>query len=177
MTDMLKGFRKEFLRYKNTGEKALAQATDEALNRIPSADGNSMAMIVRHISGNLVSRFTDFLTTDGDKPWRKRDSEFDTRTYSRAEVQELWNRGWAAFEKQMDSLTEADLAKTVSIRGEAMPAHDALLRAAAHTAYHVGQIVLLARISCESEWKWISVPKGMSETFNRQTGEEKKAAL
>jgi uncharacterized damage-inducible protein DinB len=159
MTGMLEGFRKEFLRYKTAGEKALAQVSDDALNRILSTDGNSMAMVVRHIGGNLVSRFTDFLTTDGDKPWRKRDSEFETRSYTRGEVEELWRRGWAAFEKELGSLSEADLAKTVHIRGEAMPAHEALLRAAAHTSYHVGQIVLLARISCESEWKWISLPK------------------
>lgn len=159
MSGMLEGLRKEFLRYKTVGEKSLAQATDDALNRIPSADGNSIAMIVRHISGNLVSRFTDFLTADGEKPWRKRDTEFETRAYSRAEVDDLWRRGWAALEKELASLSDADLAKTVHIRGEAMPAHEALLRAAAHTSYHAGQIVLLARISCESDWKWISVPK------------------
>ncbi len=159
MDGMIEAFRHEFLRYKRAGEKALAQVSDDALNRIPSTDGNSMAMIVRHISGNLVSRFTDFLTTDGDKPWRKRDEEFETRAYSRAEVDALWQRGWAAVEKELASFSDADLAKTVHIRGEAMPAHEALLRAAAHTSYHVGQIVLLARISCESEWKWISVPK------------------
>jgi hypothetical protein len=99
------------------------------------------------------------LTTDGEKPWRKRDTEFETRAYSRAEVEELWRRGWAAFAKELDSLSDIDLEKTVHIRGEAMPAHEALLRAAAHTSYHVGQIVLLARISCESEWKWITLPK------------------
>jgi uncharacterized damage-inducible protein DinB len=159
MSGMLEGLRKEFLRYKTVGEKSLAQATDDALNRIPSADGNSMAMIVRHIGGNLVSRFTDFLTADGEKPWRKRDTEFETRAYSRAEVDDLWRRGWAALEKELASLSDADLGKTVHIRGEAMPAHEALLRAAAHTSYHAGQIVLLARISCASEWKWISVPK------------------
>lgn len=167
MDGMIEAFQKEFLQYKKAGEKALAQVSDEALNHIPSKDGNSMAMIVRHISGNFVSRFTDFLTSDGEKPWRKRDTEFETRAYSRAEVDELWRRGWGVLEAQLDTLTESDLRKSVSIRGKMSTVHEALIRSAAHVAYHVGQIVLLARISCESEWKWITIPKGMSEAFNQ----------
>ena len=174
MTGILEGFRKEFLRYKNAGEKALAQVSDDALNRVPSADGNSMAMIVRHISGNLVSRFTDFLTSDGEKPWRQRDTEFETRAYSRAEVEELWRRGRGVLEAQMDTLTESDLRKSVNIRGRVSTAHEALTRFVAHVAYHVGQIVLLARISAESEWKWISIPKGMSEAYNQDPARETK---
>jgi len=172
MDGMIDGFRAEFLLYKQTGEKALAQVSDEALNRIPSTEGNSMAMIVRHISGNFVSRFTDFLTSDGEKPWRKRDTEFETRSYARAEVEELWRRGWDVLLAQIGTLAEHDLAKIVTIRGRTITVHQALIRSIAHVAYHVGQIVLLARVSSESPWQWITIPKGMSEAYNQAPSRE-----
>ena len=167
METMIGGFRHEFSRYKEVGEKALKQVSDDALNRILSADGNSIAMIVRHISGNFVSRFTDLLTTDGEKPWRKRDTEFETRTYTRAEVEEHWQRGWGVVEAQLERLSDRDLQTLVQIRGLPATVFEALTRSAAHVAYHVGQIVLLARIAGEREWKWISIPKGLSEAYNR----------
>lgn len=156
---MLQSFRDEFTRYRLIGERALAQMSNEELNRVPSADGNSAAMIVRHISGNLVSRFTDFLTSDGEKPWRGRDEEFEYREYGREEVDRRWADGWSVLEAELSRLEDADLAREVRIRDQAMPVHAALARSLAHAAYHVGQIVLLARISAGGSWEWISIPK------------------
>lgn len=173
---IVQDFLNESRRYRATAEKALEQVSDKDLNRIVSPEGNSIAMIVRHISGNLVSRFTDFLTTDGDKPWRNRDSEFETREYSRQEIQEMWQKGWTILEEAVRLLSEDDLAKKVFIRGQAWTVHGALVRSVAHTAYHVGQIVLLARMFAEAEWKWISIPKGMSGTYNRNPKIEKEPA-
>jgi uncharacterized damage-inducible protein DinB len=156
---MIDDFSGEFARYKVIGEKAIAQVADEALNRIGSADGNSIAMIVRHLSGNFFSRFTDFLNTDGEKPWRERDREFMERPYSRAEVDTMWAGGWRALQDTLATLTDADLQKTVTIRQQPLTVQQALTRALAHAAYHVGQIVLLARVLAHRDWEWISIPK------------------
>lgn len=159
MIPTVEDFLEEARRYRSVAEKALDQVSDDSLNRVLAPDGNSMAMLVRHLSGNMVSRFTDFLTTDGDKPWRDRDSEFDTREYSREQIRELWAKGWQTLETSVGSLTEQDLQKTISIRGSALTVRAALFRALAHVSYHTGQIVLLARILAHDEWKWISIPK------------------
>lgn len=174
MAAMIQHFQDEYLRYKMTGEKALSQVPDSALNRLFAPEGNSAAMIVRHISGNLISRFSDFLTSDGEKPWRRRDTEFEIKDYGRQEMENLWQKGWAVWEQALGSLSDADLAKTVSIRGQALTVHEALGRSLAHLSYHVGQIVLLARMHREGEWQWISVPRGMSEQYNRNPTLEKK---
>ena len=173
MITTVNDFVEEARRYRTIAEKALAQVSDDGLNRVIAPDGNSMAMLVRHVSGNLVSRFTDFLTTDGEKPWRNRDSEFQTREYSRAEIRGLWNTGWQALEASAASLTQQDLEKTVTIRGSSLTVQAALFRALAHISYHTGQIVLLARILAHDEWKWISIPKGMSGKSNENPVREK----
>jgi len=164
----------ECVRYKLTAEKAFSQVPDDALNRVLSSEGNSVAMLVRHLSGNMLSRFTDFLTSDGEKPWRDRDAEFLTREYNRAEMLELWEKGWAVMEWEYGALTDADLGKTITIRGKVWTVHEALARSLAHLAYHVGQIVLLARIFAAGDWQWISIPKGMSGQYNQQPTMEKK---
>ena len=156
---MLKDFAKEFRDYRASAEKAIAQVSDAALNHVPVPDANSIAMLVRHMSGNLRSRFTDFLTTDGEKPWRDRDSEFVERQYSREEVLAMWAAGWSVLDAALAPLTDADLGRTVHLRGEAIPVHQALCRALAHMSYHTGQIVLLARVLATGEWKWITIPK------------------
>lgn len=155
----LTGFKTEFARYKRIGRKAFDQAPDDALNRVFAIDNNSIAMVVRHISGNLISRFTDFLTSDGEKSWRHRDSEFHEVTYSRDQVEQMWAQGWAALENELTILGEADIEKQVVIRGEGLSVHEALTRSLAHTSYHVGQIVTLARISSGERWESLSVPK------------------
>src|SRR6185436_7948829 len=138
---MIKDFVDEYRRYRAIGEKAIAQVSDEALNQTLGPDDNSIAIIVRHISGNLISRFTDFLTSDGEKEWRDRDSEFGDVKYVRPEVDEMWTRAWAVLESQLGGLKDEDLQKTVYIRGNSLTVHEALCRSLAHTASHVGQIV------------------------------------
>ena len=163
----------EFTRYKMIGEKAITQVSDEALNKIPCPDGNSIAMVVRHLSGSLKSRFTDFLTSDGEKPWRQRDMEFAERTYTRSEVDAMWSAGFEVVEKELAKLTDADLETMVTIRGVPLTVHQALCRSVVHAAYHAGQVVVLARILAQTEWRWITVPKGKSEEYNRNPTREK----
>ena len=171
---MIKDFLNEYQSYRSIGLKAIAQVSDEALNRVIGPDNNSIAMIARHISGNLRSRFTDFLTSDGEKPWRDRDSEFADAVYDRQAVEQMWADGFGVVEDQLAAMTDDDLGRQVTIRGEPHTVNKALCRSVAHTAYHVGQIVLLARILNEGGWQWISVPKGKSKEFNQKMmGEEK----
>ena len=170
---MLKDFKDEFERYKIIGRKAIDQVSDDAINQVVGPDNNSVAMLVRHISGNLVSRFTDFLSSDGEKPWRNRDAEFADVTYDREEVSTMWAKGWEVLEKELATLTDADLEKRVYIRGQPFSVHEALARSVAHVSYHVGQIVLLARILATSQWQWITVPKGKSQEYNQNPIYEK----
>jgi uncharacterized damage-inducible protein DinB len=171
---MIQDFRDEYARYRTIGEKALAQVPDEALNEILAPDGNSIAMLVRHLSGNLRSRFTDFLESDGEKPWRERDEEFRDRTYSRSEVDALWADGWGVLERALGALADEQFSRTVTIRGQPLTVHQALCRSVTHTAYHVGQLVLLARVYAAGDWKWISIPKHRSQEYNRNPTMEKR---
>ena len=155
------------------GEKALSQVPDEDLNEVLGADNNSVAMIVRHINGNLLSRFTDFLTSDGEKPWRNRDSEFEDATYDRQDVEEMWAEGWGVLESELSKLSNDHLQRHVYIRGQSLTVHEALCRSLAHVSYHVGQIVLLARIFKAGDWQWITIPKGRSQEYNRNPTKEK----
>jgi uncharacterized damage-inducible protein DinB len=170
---MIDDFRTEYRRYRATGERALAQLSDEALNRVPSPDGNSAAMIVRHMGGNLASRFTDFLTTDGEKRWRARDEEFAEATFTRAEMHEWWVRGWDVLDGTLATLTDADLTRTVTIRQQPLSVHAALARSLSHVSYHVGQLVLLARIATGASWQWISIPRGGSDAYNAAPTKER----
>ena len=163
----------EYKRYRLLAERAMAQMPDDAFNVVPGPDCNSVAMIVAHVSGNLRSRFTNFLTEDGEKPWRERDDEFADRTCSRSEVQALWNAGWDVLLREVAALTDADLSRTVTIRQQPLTVHAALCRSVAHAAYHVGQIVLLARINAERPWESLSIPKGQSVTYNQNPTREK----
>lgn len=171
---MIKDIIDEYQRYKMTGQKALDQLSDSDLNRVIGEGNNSVAIIVRHLSGNFISRFTDFLTADGEKPWRNREAEFDFAEYSRAEIYESWSRGWGVLEGQLMTLSEADVEKRVTIRGQELTVEQALLRSLAHTAYHIGQIVLLARILKVENWEWISIPRGKSEEYNRNPTLERR---
>ncbi|HTK50148.1 MAG TPA: DUF1572 family protein [Gemmatimonadaceae bacterium] len=171
---LIEDFRSEYARYRELADKALAQMPDAELNRVPSPEGNSAAMIVRHVSGNLVSRFTNFLVEDGEKPDRDRESEFEERPYERAELERLWRRGFAVVDDALAPLTDADLSRTVTIRGQPLTVHAALARSVAHTAYHVGQIVLLARMSAESPWQSLSIPRGKSAAYDASPTREKR---
>ena len=170
---MLDDFIGEYKRYRILGQRALDQLSDTALNHVPADDANSAAMIVYHVSGNLTSRFTDFLTADGEKPWRIRDEEFENRTASRDEVNSVWASGWRVLEEQLAQMTDADLTRTVTIRNQPLSVHAALSRSLSHAAYHVGQIVLLARMSTGANWQSLSIPRGQSKAYNANpTGEK-----
>lgn len=170
----VKDFVGEYARYRSMAEKAMDQVSDAGLNRVLAPDGNSIAMLARHIGGNLKSRFTDFLVSDGEKPWRDRDSEFVDGTLTRTAVDEIWTSGWGVLERELAALSDDDLTKTVQIRGTPLTVHEALCRSVTHTASHVGQIVLLARILADDEWKWITIPKGQSQQYNQNPTFEKR---
>ena len=150
----------EFGRYRRIAEGALAQVGDDhALHRALGADENSIALIMQHVGGNLRSRFTDFLASDGEKPWRNRDGEFVDAQASRVDLRARWDIGWAALDATLATLVSADLERTVTIRGQPLTVDEALHRVLAHTAYHVGQIVLLARWIVGEGWVSLSTPR------------------
>ena len=143
----------------------MAQVSDADLHTLVDPDANSLALIVKHVGGNLRSRFTEFLTADGEKPDRNRDGEFEMGARaSRAEIMAWWESGWSAALGSIDALTPEDLGRSVSIRGEAFLVVEALNRSVTHTAYHVGQIVLLAKHLAGAGWKSLSIPKGHFKT-------------
>lgn len=147
--------------YKEMAEKAIAQVeSDEDLNRELDENSNSIAIIVKHMSGNLRSRFRDFLTSDGEKPDRNRDSEFESETpATREQLLRWWNDGWQVALNSIEALSADDLERTVRIRGDEMLVVEALNRSVTHAAYHVGQIVYLARYFASSDWKTLSIPR------------------
>ena len=149
-----------FRTYKSLGERSLAQTPDAHLNTELDAIDNSIAVIVKHVAGNLRSRYTDFLTSDGEKPERHRDTEFEiTEPPSRDQILNWWNAGWTIALAAIDALAPEDLERTIHIRGEAMTVVEALNRSVTHTAYHVGQIVYLARHFAGDSWTSLTIPK------------------
>jgi Protein of unknown function (DUF1572) len=157
-----------FRYYKLLAERAMAQLTDEQLVAVLDEESNSIAVIVKHITGNMRSRFSDFLTSDGEKPDRRRDLEFVDPAQTREVMLDSWEQGWACVFGALEPLSEDDLAKTVTIRGEAHSVMQAINRQVAHYAYHCGQIVFLAKHLKAGEWKSLSVPRGSSDEFNRR---------
>jgi hypothetical protein len=155
-----------FCQYKLLAEKAMAQVNDEQLSRVLDSEANSIAIIVKHMSGNMRSRWTDFLTSDGEKPDRNRDSEFEAPPSTRAELMETWESGWQCLLAGLEGLTDADLALTVYIRTEPHSVMQAINRQLAHYACHVGQIVFLAKHFRSSQWRSLSIPRGESAGFN-----------
>jgi hypothetical protein len=162
-----------FRYYKKLAERAMAQVSDERLLYALDTESNSIAVIVKHMAGNMLSRWTDFLTSDGEKPGRDRDAEFRDPPLTREELVELWERGWACLLGTIESLTDADLGRAITIRGEAHSVMQAINRQVAHYSYHCGQIVFLAKHLCNERWEVLSVPRGKSAEFNRrvQAGE------
>lgn len=167
---IITGFAAEYRRYKTLADGALAQVTDEQLCWKLSSQQNSIFVIAQHISGNLRSRFTDFLTSDGEKPDRNRDGEFaePASPVARADFLTMWERGWTVLLETLATLTDADLARTVTIRTEPYSVAEALTRSVAHTAYHVGQILLLAKHAKGGGWNYLTVPPGGTAEYNRQ---------
>jgi uncharacterized damage-inducible protein DinB len=156
---------KGFASCKDMAEKAFAQLSDAQLHQPLDENTNSVAVMMKHISGNLLSRFTDFLTTDGEKPNRDRDSEFIDDVSDRASLVANWNRGWACLFDALSQLSDRDLPRTITIRGETHTVIDALLRQLSHHSYHVGQIVQLARFLAKDKWTVLTIPRGGSRKF------------
>jgi len=160
---------RQFRGHKRLAEGAIAQVKDEELFVTLDAEANSVAIIIKHMAGNMRSRFTDFLATDGEKPDRHRDQEFELTDHpSREEIMRWWEQGWASVFSALDSVKPQDLMRTVTIRAEPHTVLQAINRQVAHYAYHVGQIVFLAKHLRSKEWKSLSVPRGQSEEFNRK---------
>ncbi|HEY1801376.1 MAG TPA: DUF1572 domain-containing protein, partial [Terriglobales bacterium] len=157
-----------FHQYKRMAEGAMAQVTDEQLFVTLDDEMNSIAIVVKHMTGNMRSRFTDFLTSDGEKPDRHRDSEFEAPPHSREALMKLWEENWNIVFRSLDGLSEADLTRSVPIRGEAHSVMQAINRQVTHYACHVGQIVFLAKHLSSKQWKALTVPRGKSEEFNQK---------
>lgn len=154
--------------YKVLAERAMAQVSDERLFTPLDGEANSIAITVKHIAGNMRSRWTDFLTTDGEKPDRNRDSEFVDPPDTRAALMKLWEDGWSRLFHAIGPLSEDDLSRTVTIRGEAHSVMQAINRQLAHYAYHVGQIVELAKHFAGDDWRPLTIPRNQSDSFNRR---------
>ena len=157
-----------FRQYKKLGERAMAQVTDQQLTARLDPEMNCIAQIVKHMTGNMRSRWTDFLTADGEKPTRNRDTEFEEPPATRAELMALWEDGWGCLFSALEGLTDADLGRTITIRGEAHSVMQAINRQVAHYASHCGQIIFLAKHLQSANWKCLSVPRKKSEEFNRR---------
>src|SRR6202158_5162926 len=162
-----------FRYYKKLGERAMAQCPDEALFTTLDAESNSIAISVKHMSGNMRLRWTDFLTSDGEKPDRNRDTEFETPPKTRAELMALWEATWKLVVDAVEPLTDADLGRKIPIRGEAHSVMQAINRQMGHYAYHVGQIVYLAKHFAGSKWKTLSVPRRKSAEYNERVASGK----
>lgn len=167
MMTIVESVRAEYVRYKTLAEAAIRQLDDAQLAAHTSDNSNSVATICWHIAGNLKSRFTDFLTSDGEKPWRHREEEFQLRTVTKAQLLEKWEDGWAALHDALNSLGDDQLHGSIAIRRQTLEVHEALHRSLSHVAYHVGQIVYIAKSLRGSDWNYLSIPPGKSDDYNR----------
>jgi len=167
--DYLTNAIKNFHDIKKAGDKAMAQIKDEDFFFEPNEQSNSIATIIKHLSGNMLSRWTDFLTTDGEKEWRHRDSEFERIFYTDTDdIKERWEKGWECLFNALNSLTENDLSKVVLIRKEPHTVIQAINRQIYHYGYHIGQIVYLARFLAKDDWNSLTIPRGKSNEFNEK---------
>jgi len=171
---VIESIKSEYSRYKSLTDLAIAQVKDKDLNKVIDGTENSIAILLNHLSGNLKSRFTNFLTEDGEKPWRNRDFEFEESNKDRKALMDDWNEAFNILFGELDKLKDTDLPKKVKIRGSELTVSDALARSLAHLSYHVGQIVFAARQHVNTSWKSLSIPKGKSQTYNLNPTKEKK---
>lgn len=156
--------------YKLLGEKTFGQLTDADFHFTPNEASNSIAVIIQHVSGNMLSRWTNFLTEDGEKGWRQRDAEFVVHDRTKQQILEMWENGWQCFLNALTALTENDLLKTIYIREEPLLVIDAINRQLAHYPYHVGQILYIAKMIRGAGWQSLSIEKGKSEAYNKSDG-------
>lgn len=167
MEAYLNSAKKQFQYYKSLGEKTMAQLEDKDLFWCYNDESNSIAIIVQHLWGNMLSRWTDFLNTDGEKEWRNRDQEFEVTITTREVLMEKWNEGWQRLFDALDSITPVDWDKDIYIRNERHSVVDAINRQLAHYPYHIGQIVFIGKMAA-SGWKALTIPKGQSQAFNAE---------
>jgi hypothetical protein len=163
MTDL---FIKRFVYYKMLGDKSLEQLSDEQIFWHFNEESNSIAIIIKHVAGNMISRWTNFLTEDGEKPWRMRDEEFINTFNTKSEVLDYWEKGWKCLFEALNQINEENLNATVYIRNEAHSVIDAVFRQLAHYPYHIGQIVFIAKMLKNEDWKTLSIARNKSEDFN-----------
>lgn len=166
-----------FRNYKKLADRSIEQVSDEEFFTIIDAESNSIAVILKHIAGNLHSRWRDFLTTDGEKPDRDRDQEFEVIEDTRASLLESWEAGWRTLFNSIEPLTEDDFAKTITIRGEPHSVVEAINRQLTHYSYHIGQIVFLAKHLRSSDWKTLSVPRNRSGEYNKHLADQQAAGI
>lgn len=171
----LESIKKQFLYYKTLGEKAMNQLEPEQLFIAVNEDTNSIAVIVKHLSGNMISRWTDFLTSDGEKEWRNRDGEFEETINDKAELMQLWNQGWDCFFNTINSLTPDQLETIIYIRNEGHTVIEAINRQLAHYPYHIGQIVFYAKMLKKTEWETLSIAKNKSNSYNADKFSKEKS--
>ncbi|MFB0494324.1 hypothetical protein FHW88_005838 [Mucilaginibacter sp. SG538B] len=164
--DYLTSVKKQFAYYKSLGEKTFEQLTDEQLYWQYNPESNSIAMIVKHMAGNMISRWTDIFATDGEKSTRNREAEFTPSTPTRQTITETWEQGWQCLFDTLDKLTADDLDKIIYIRNQGHTVMEAINRQLAHYPYHVGQIVFLGKMLCNENWHSLSIPRGQSENYN-----------
>ena len=169
MSDLqyLESAKKEFGYYKLLSEKTFSQLTDEQLFIEANSESNSIATIVKHLRGNMLSRWTDFLTTDGEKEWRKRDEEFENDISTREELLQKWQEGWSCLFKALDSISDDDLSRVIYIRNQGHTILEAINRQLSHYPYHIGQIVFIGKMLSDKNWNSLSIPKGGSKEYNR----------
>lgn len=174
MDNYLDSIRKQFEYYQSLGEKTFNQVNDDQLFWQPNAESNSIAMVVKHLHGNMLSRWTNFLTEDGEKEWRQRDAEFDNDLKDREELLSKWNEGWSCLFSAIKPLNPDDLERIVYIRNMGHTVMEALNRQLAHYSYHVGQIVFLGKLIKDEDWASLSIPKGGSKVYNEEKFEKPK---
>lgn len=172
--DFLAGAIKLFRYYKKQGDDAMAQLTDEQLQARPNDASNSIALIVHHLSGNMLSRWTDFLTTDGEKPWRNREAEFEEGYPDKASLLKAWESGWNCLFAALEGLRPEDLSRIIYIRNDGQTVMDAIQRQLAHYPLHVGQIIYQAKALAGNAFQSLSIPKGQSASFNKNKFEQPK---
>ncbi|MDI9310734.1 MAG: DUF1572 family protein [Limnohabitans sp.] len=171
----LESVKKQMLYYKTIADKAIAQLEAEQLFITSNEDTNSIAVIIKHIAGNMLSRWTDFLTSDGEKEWRNRDAEFETEIVSKENLLELWEKGWNCFFNAIHNLHSEDLSQIIYIRNEGQTAMDAINRQLAHYPYHIGQIVFYAKMLKNGAWDSLSIPKNKSNDYNADKFSKEKS--
>jgi hypothetical protein len=164
----IEAYQKQFQYYRSLAEKAILQISDEQLFIVPSPESNSIAVIMKHMAGNMLSRWTDFFNSDGEKSWRNRDDEFINTFSSKVELVEYWNEGWEKVERMLEDVSDVDLDTIIYIRNMGCTLHDAIIRQVSHYAYHVGQIVFTARLLKVNGFESLSVPKGESTKYNKE---------